>query len=254
MELGMYYKNIVVTGGSSGIGYATAKEFLKEGANVAICGRDPVTLKKAVDRLTEYGKVIGYIADGSKENDLTDFAEKVVMNWGSIDVWVNNIGTNIPKCKEFYTNEEMSQIINTCFKSTIYGTNAAVPHMKKRGGAIINVSSLAARIATSGKSTIYAAMKSAIVNVSINHAVEYARYGIRVNSVMPGYTKTSLVERNFEEKELRDILQYNLLKRMADPSEIARPIVFLASDAASYITGTNLEISGGQSLTLKIDA
>jgi len=250
MELGLYYKNVVITGGSSGIGFATAREFLKEGANVAICGRDPLKLKNAIEKLAEYGNTIGYVADGSKENDLTDFAEKVVMNWGSIDIWVNNIGTNIPKCGEFYKNDEMSHIIDTCFKSTVYGTNAAVPYLKRRGGSIINVSSLAARIATSEKSSIYAAMKSAIVNLSVNHAVEYAKYGIRVNSVMPGYTKTSLVENNFTENELKNLVSQNLFKRIADPAEIARPIVFLASEAASFVTGTNLEISGGQNINL----
>lgn len=188
MELGLKNKNVVITGGTRGIGFATAKEFLKEGARVTITGRDSARLDEAVQELKEYG--------------------------------------------------------------TIFGCQAAIPYMKKTGGSIINIASLAARNATCGRSNIYASMKAGLVALSKTLAGEYAAYGIRVNTILPGYTKTPLVENTFSQEDLNKLLKNNLLHRMALPEEIAKPIVFLASDAASYITASSLEVSGGHNQVL----
>ncbi|MBO5371888.1 MAG: SDR family oxidoreductase [Lachnospiraceae bacterium] len=250
MELYVKGKKVVVTGGSKGIGYAIAEEFLKEGAKVTITGRNQQDLLTAMQNLSEIGEIEGRVVDSTDEKAVYQLAEKVAGKEKRIDVWVNNVGTNKARNGELYTEAEMDYLIATCFKSAVFGSQAAYLHMKESGGSIINVASLAARCATTGRSTIYAAMKSAIVNLSTTLAGEYAAYGIRVNAVLPGYTRTPLVESTFTKEKLEKLLQNNLLRRMADPKEIAKPVVFLASDAASYITASSLEISGGHNTVL----
>jgi len=122
--------------------------------------------------------------------------------------------------------------------------------MKEKGGAIVNVSSLAARCPSAGRSTLYGPLKSAINNLTNTFAGEYCAHNVRVTCVMPGFTATPLAKANISQEELDRNAGATLLRRMADPEEIARPIVFLASDWASYMTATTIEVSGGRSMTL----
>lgn len=253
MELGLRNKKIVVTGGSKGIGYAIAEEFLKEGCKVVISGRNEEDLNAAVKKLALVaGKdfIQGFALDGTKEADTYELARLAAGENNQIDVWVNNIGTNRARKGELYTEDELDYLIGMIFKSAVFGSQAAFTYMKRTGGSIVNVASLAARSATCGKSTIYGALKSAIIGLTNTTAGEYAAYGIRVNAVMPGYTKTPLIAGTFTQQMLDELLANNLLRRMAEPVEIARPVVFLASDMASYITASSLEISGGHDKVL----
>ena len=125
------------------------------------------------------------------------------------------------------------------------GKNVVVTGGSKGIGYAIAKEFLAARSATCGRSTIYGALKSAVVGLTNTTAGEYAAYGIRVNTVLPGYTRTPLVAKSFSDEALSELLKNNLTGRMAEPIEIARPIVFLASSAASYINAASLEVSGG---------
>jgi NAD(P)-dependent dehydrogenase (short-subunit alcohol dehydrogenase family) len=122
--------------------------------------------------------------------------------------------------------------------------------MKKSGGAIVNVSSLAARCATAGRSTLYGPLKAAVAQLSVMFGAEYAAFHIRVNSVLPGFTLTPAVKRTISEEELAQRAYGTLLQRPAEPGEIADPIVFLCSDRSSYITAASLEVSGGSSVVL----
>ena len=252
MDLGLQGKRVVVTGGSKGIGYAIAEEFLKEGAHVMISGRNPKDLEDAVKRLQQKGggAIQGFALDGSRELEVYELARLAAEDTGNIDVWINNIGTNRPRAGELYTEEELDFLISACFKSAVFGSQAAFTYMKDGGGSIVNIASLAARSATCGRSTIYGALKSAILGLTNTTAGEDAAYGIRVNAVLPGYTRTPLVEGSFSKEALTRLLKDNLTGRMAEPAEIARPVVFLASDAASYITAASLEVSGGHARVL----
>lgn len=250
MDLGLKNKNVVVTGGSRGIGFAVAREFLIEGARVTITGRDTIRLTEAVQELQQFGEIYATAGDGTSEQDVREAARQAAEGIGKIDVWVNNVGKNRRKTGEFYTEEELDYLINAIFKSAVFGSQEAIPYMKKTGGSIINIASLAARNATCGRSNIYASMKAGLVALSKTLAGEYAAYGIRVNTILPGYTKTSLVEDSFSQEALDKLLQNNLLRRTALPEEIAKPVVFLASDAASYITAAGLEVTGGHNQVL----
>lgn len=251
MDLGLKGKTVVITGGSKGIGYAAAAAFLEEGAKVAICARHEEELKKAAEILGKQGEVYyeAFDVTGAKGNYL--FAEHVYEQFGSLDVWVNNVGATGYKKGEEYDDEEIDFMTGVCFKSVLYGCQAAFRYMKKQeGGAIVNVSSLAARCSSAGRSTLYGPLKSAINNLTNTIAGEYCAHNIRVTCIMPGFTMTPLVRGAISPKELDYNASSTLLRRMAEPEEIAKPIVFLASSAASYMTATTIEVSGGRSMTL----
>lgn len=255
MELGLKDKRVVVTGASTGIGYAAAEQFLKEGAYVTIAARGEERLNEAVAKLSKIAgsdKVDGIVADCSIAQDVEKLGEFAAKE-GSIDVWVNNVGTNRIRKGELYTEEEIDFLIGANLKSTIFGSQVAFKYMKKNGGSIVNIASLAARTASCGRATLYGALKSGVVGLTNTTAGEYAAYGIRVNAVLPGFTATDLTLRSWDNKnpeELNKSINNILLRRMADPSETANAIVFLASDAASFITAESLEVSGGHNKVL----
>ena len=250
MDLGLSGKTVVITGASKGIGLAVAELFLEEGAKVAICARSEEQLMEAVKLLSSKGEVLGIVADVSKANEMYQFAEKVFQHFGRIDCWVNNVGASMERRGEEYSEEEVEWTVGVCFKSAVYGCQAAFRYMKEHGGSIINISSLAARCGTVGRSTLYGPLKAAVVQLATMFAGEYAAYGIRVNAVLPGFTMTPAVQRNIPKEELQKNAEGTLLHRVAIPEEIASAIVFLSSPRASYITATSLEVSGGRSVVL----
>lgn len=250
MELGLRGKTAVITGGSRGIGLETARAFLMEGAHVALCARDIHTLEQAQQELSPLGQVLAVEADATRQEDVERFAGMAVERFGGIHCWINNVGASIKRAGEQYTPEEVQKTVAVCFESAVYGCQTAFRHMKESGGAIVNISSLAARCGTAGRSTLYGPLKAAVRELAVMFAAEYAAHHIRVNAVLPGFTMTPAVERTIFKEELEYNAGGTLLRRMARPEEIAWPIVFLCSDKASYITGTSLEVSGGRSVVL----
>lgn len=250
MNLGLKDKTVVVTGSTKGIGFAAAKQFLEEGANVYVCARKQEEVNETVALLSEFGVVAGSAADMTEEQDAYRVAREAYERFGSLDCWVNNVGASFPKEGLEYTANQIEKITKVCFNSTIYGTQAAFRYMKHTGGSIVNISSLAARCGTVGASTLYGPLKAAVIRLAVSFAGEYAAYGVRVNAVLPGFTATPAVAANIKPEYLQRNANDTLLRRVAVPEEIAAPIVFLCSDQASYITGTSLEVSGGRSIVL----
>lgn len=243
-------KTAVITGGSQGIGLATAEAFLREGARVAICARNAQALSLARETLAPLGEVFAMEADATDPDQLDAFADEAAARLGSIGCWVNNVGASIARAQERYTPQEIASTVAVCFTSAVYGCQTAFRHLKASGGAIVNVSSLAARCGTAGRSTLYGPLKAAVRELSTMFAAEYAAYGVRVNAVLPGFTVTPAVARTIAQAELDSRTKDTLLRRPADPREIAEPIVFLCSQGASYITAASLEVSGGSSVVL----
>lgn len=257
MNLGLKDKVAAITGGSAGIGYATAQLLLEEGAYVTIAGRDEEKLKKAVENLSKINgpdHIKAIAADCFTEKGIEALGQAAAKD-GKIDIWVNNVGTNKLRKGETYSEEELDFLIAANFKSAVFGSQTAYTYMKKNGGSIVNVASLAARCASCGRATLYGALKSGVVGLTNTTAGEYAAYGIRVNAVLPGFTitdltKNSVMRENEKNGQLDRSLQNNLMRRMAQPTEIANAIVFLSSEAASYITAESIEVSGGHSRVL----
>lgn len=246
MELGLKDKVAVVTGGTSGIGKAIAEGLLKEGCRVVVCSRSQRKCLEAKKDLKNKGyEVLAFPVDVSKTGEIQHFIDDITKYYGCINIWVNNAGIYPKKLLLDMTEEEWDKAINVNLKSVFLGCKLAGNHMRNsKGGAIINAGSFAAFIPTVGNSA-YAGSKAAIMNLTRTLAGELAPYNIRVNSYIPGVIETPLTKEVIDHNK-KKVLDKIALNRIGKPEEVANAVVFLASDAASYITGTFIEISGGK--------
>lgn len=242
---------VLVTGGSSGIGYATARAFLEEGAKVAITGRDAARLRKAARELSHHGEVLAIRGDVSKAEDARRMVAETERKLGPVDVLVNNAGIYINKPVESFTEAEYDRVMDINMKGTFLCTKYAIPGMvKRKRGAIVNVSSDSGIVGTAG-SSVYCASKGAMVLFTKAVALDHARDGIRVNAICPGEVETPMLDRDAVESGLPYEEYYKKLvapipmKRAAKPEEIAAGILFLASEDASFMTGAAMSVDGG---------
>ena len=247
MDMGLKGKVVVITGGSQGIGKAAALEFAKEGCQVCVCARRQERLDAAKSHFEAQGfELFTQQVDVTKYDQLEAFADAVVAKYGRIDVWINNAGTNKFKMVIDYDYEDLMRIVETNLISMIMGSKFAAERMKETGGGVIlSASSFAALMPYAGKAP-YAACKSGVLVMTKALAAEFAPYHIRVNAYIPGLIRTEISQPNIDlmgEKLLQDIP----MKRYGEPEDLAKALVFLASDAASgYVNGAALEISGGK--------
>ena len=246
MELNLHGKVAVITGGGSGIGKATALAFLKEGGKVAICGRTLEKLQKVQEEFRQQGfDLMIKSVDVTDYKALTDFADGVEKQYGKIDIWINNAGSNQIKSLMDYDVEEFRTMTDKLFVSVFSGSKIAALHMKPhKAGVILNASSFSAVIPNAGRAP-YSACKVAVSSLTRTFAAELAADNIRVLAYVPGMIATEISKKNIEingERLMRDIP----MQRFGTPEDIANVIVFLASDKAGYMTGTQVEISGGK--------
>lgn len=242
---------VLVTGGSSGIGFATAKAFLEEGARVAIAGRDERRLRKAEAQLKVLGQVLAIRGDVSKATDARRFVEQTEKGLGSIDVLVNNAGIYINKLLEEFTEEEYDQVMDINLKGAFLCSKYVLPGMiRRKRGVIVNVASDSGLVGTAG-SSVYCASKGGMVLMTKAMALEHARDGIRVNAICPGEVETPMLERDAEasglgyDEYLKRLTSPIAMGRAAKPEEIARSILFLASEDSSFMTGSAMSVDGG---------
>jgi NAD(P)-dependent dehydrogenase (short-subunit alcohol dehydrogenase family) len=245
-------KVAVITGGGSGIGEATAKRFAAEGARVVILDRDPEGGERVGAEIRAAGGEAAFLrAEVSREADALALAPFTIERFGALHILVNNAGARVYGPVTEATEESWDLILAVNVKALGFCARAAIPEMAKAGGgAIVNVSSMNAIKGRSGMAQ-YDATKAAVLGLTRALAHDHAAQGIRVNAVCPGPTITPFhlkraAERGVTEAELRSH-QPGLLKRRAEPREIAAAILFLASDEASYITGATLMVDGGLS-------
>ena len=242
---------VLVTGGSSGIGYAAAKAFLEEGAKVAITGRDAARLQRAEEELARSGTVLAIRGDVAKAEDARRMVTETTKKLGPLDVLVNNAGIYLNKPIESFSEREYDDVMDINMKGTFLCTKFAIPGMvKRKRGAIVNVSSDSGLVGAAG-SSVYSASKGAMVLFTKSVALDHAKDGIRVNVICPGEVKTPMMEkdaaesgRGFEEYYQRVVAPIPM-KRAATAEEVARGILFLASDEASFMTGAALSVDGG---------
>lgn len=247
-RLNLNSKVAIVTGGSSGIGKATAFGLAANGAYVVLVGRDEKKGKRVADEIcSEGGKAIYIQADVSKVDEIAGMVEYTVSKLGKVDILVNAAGISIKTTPtEYVSEEEWDKILNINLKGTfICCQTVARAMIKQKSGKIINVGSLQGEMVLPLRAA-YAASKGGLKQVTKSMAIEWAKYNINVNVVAPGFVRTPMTEQGLSDEFWYNVVVSNTpLGRPAQPEEIADVILFLASDAASYITGQTIVVDGG---------
>ena len=239
-------KVAIITGGSRGIGYATANAFLREGATVIITASSKESVDKAVAKLKEAhpGAKIGGISPNlsSYESVKNAFIEATT-EFGCVDILVNNAGVSESTPFTEYTEEAFDKVMNLNVKGVFNATRAAMECMIPRGsGVILNTSSMVS-ITGQPSGLAYPTSKFAVNGLTVSLARELGPKGIRVNAVAPGVTETDMMKA-VPKEVIEPIINQIPLRRLGQPEDIANAFVFLASEEASYITGVVLSVDG----------
>jgi meso-butanediol dehydrogenase / (S,S)-butanediol dehydrogenase / diacetyl reductase len=245
-------KIAAVTGGASGIGEATVRRFVAEGAKVAFADRDADRGKRVVAEMEAIGgQVIFVEADMGREVDASGFVKQAADRFGRLDVLVNNAGIRMYHTVVEASAESWDEILGVNLKGYAFCAKAAIPIMRVAGGgSIVNVASVRS-VTSVGKTTQYDTTKAAVAGLTRGMAADHAPDGIRVNAVCPGPIYTPFHERRIRElgrtleQYREDAARGTMLRRPGTPEEVAACILFLASDDASYVTGTLLFVDGG---------
>ncbi len=254
IETGLLNKVVIVTGAAAGIGRATAERFAAEGCRVAAWDVNDGAKDAVVGALEgEGGQAFYQVVDVSDVEQVEKAVAEVVEKWGGVDVLVNNAGivrdAQLVKFKNGevasrMTDEAWDAVIGVNLKGVFNVTRAVAPVMIGAGsGVILNASSVACLDGNFGQ-TNYVATKSGVIGMAKTWARELGRYGIRVNAVAPGFVKTEILAA-MPAKVLDNMVAHTPLGRMGEPLDIAEAYVWLASDAAAWVTGITLSVDGG---------
>ena len=238
----------IVTGGGSGIGLAIAEKFTQSGIETIIVGRDENKLKQAKEKLGDHSHAM--ICDLSNLSSSPAFVSDVIKQFGQIDVLVNNAGINMKKEFQDVTDEDFQTVITTNLTAVFALSREVVKQMlKQKSGSIINISSMAAQYGLP-KVIAYSASKTAIDGMTRAMAVELSPKGIRVNAIAPGFIFTAMTDKalNSDPERKSKVFARTPMGHMGQPSDIGDAALFLAGDAAKYITGVVLPVDGGNSI------
>ena len=247
-------KVAVVTGGANGIGRSVVEQFAKEGARVAIWDLVDEAGEKLAEAVNGRNEIAQYRhVNVTQSEDVDAAVEELIGEWGRIDILINNAGilrdSQLVKVKDGEVQKRMSDemfdmVIDVNLRGVFICTRAVAPHMiKQKNGVILNASSVVGLYGNFGQ-TNYVATKSGVIGMTKVWARELGRYGVRVNAIAPGFIATEMVMA-MPEKILNGMKQHTPLGRLGEPQDIANAYAFLASDQASFISGTVLSVDGG---------
>jgi dehydrogenase/reductase SDR family member 4 len=243
------HKVAIVTGASRGIGEAIARAFVREGARVALCGRNHEALLEVSSTIE--GRTFPVACHVGRSADIEALVRRTESELGPVDILVNNAATNIQQghCLEV-TDDQFDKMVDVNLKSAFRLVNHVAPGMAQRGsGSIINIASVAG-LRPQFQSLLYSMTKSALIMMTRSWALELGPLGIRVNAIAPGLIQTRLSEYFWKDEVRRESLFGNQpIRKLGQPSDIAEIAVLLASDRSSYVTGEVVVADGGFLLT-----
>lgn len=237
-------KVVIITGGTRGIGYETAKLFGENNAKVILFGSRKETVDAAIKNLKGENIIAeGYYPDLKNYEEIKETIDKIYDKYGKIDILINNAGISSNKTIDDTSIEEFDNIININVNSMFYVTKAAIPYMKEaKCGVVLNTSSMVS-IYGQPSGVGYPASKFAVNGFTKSLARELGKFNIRVNAVAPGIINTDMVK-NLPKEEIEPLIKTIPLGKVGEPRDVANAFLFLASDMASYITGNILSVDG----------
>lgn len=240
-------KVALVTGGSKGLGKAMARGLAEAGADVVIASRHEDELREALDEILQgTGRRGRYVvADLSRREEAGRLARTALDLMGRVDVLVNNAGTNQPQAIDAITDDVWDRVLELNLSSVMALTRALVPQMRaRRWGRIIHISSIMGLLSKE-KRNVYSATKSALLGLARAGALDLGGDGITVNCIAPGPFLTELPATLLSDAEKKEFADRTAVGRWGDPRELVGPMLLLASDAGSYVTGTTVVVDGG---------
>lgn len=240
-------RRVLVTGGTRGIGLDLVRCVLECGGEVVLTGTSDLSCARALNHLEKMGyshKVTAAPVNFIDKSSLREFMKTDSFRRG-FDVVINNAGSNIIKPFETYTESDYNELMDLNVRAPWEIMKEAIPIMKRNGGGrIVNIASIWATI-TKPERALYTTSKHAVIGMTKTLAAEYGRDGILVNAVSPGFTLTDLTRESLSETQIHELSATIPVRRMAEPSEIARVVLFLGSKLNSYINGQNVTVDGG---------
>ncbi len=244
----MHQRVVLITGGGQGLGKAMAQALAQAGAALVVTSREEAKAQAAAQELQAIGgqRCLGLSCDVTQPQQVQAVVERVLAEWGQIDVLINNAGVNIRGPIEELTLEQFLQVQQTNVVGTWLFCRAVGPHIKaRRAGRVINVGSMLSVVSIAGR-TPYAASKGAVLQLTRTLALEWAPFNITVNAILPGPFGTEMNRPLLNDPEKYQAFVRQIpLGRWGEPEEIGGLVLFLASDASSFVTGAGITIDGG---------
>ncbi len=240
-------KVAIITGSSSGIGYAVADKYLSEGAKVVVCGLNPEDTKKAVDKLSlkyDINSILGVTVNVKNTSDIENLFNETINKFGKLDILVNNAGIAPAKPLDLMTDEEWDNTISINLTGAFKCTREAFKYMKETGGSIINTSSFVSLYGSPTQAS-YSASKAGLNGLTKSNAKELGKFGIRVNAVAPGVVMTDMVKETTNDQVIERLNMMTPVGRASEVSDLVGIYVYLASDESLTTTGTIINIDGG---------
>lgn len=247
-------KIALITGAGAGIGAGIAERFSEAGATVVlfdINGESAGQMSRKIEQ-AGHGRSLALQGDVSSEADVREAAGQAVEKFGTVDILVNNAGIDVSGLVPDMNASEWDRVLAVNLKGAFLFSKHVIPHMRGRGGAIVNISSVHALVSNEGYAA-YDASKAGMLAMTRTLALDHGRDGIRVNAICPGYISTPMTDEWFKEQPdpeatLREVLSFHPLGRIGTTRDVADAALFLASDASAFVSGTYLVVDGAMTV------